>query len=252
MIVFIASAKIMTGRAPEAILSRMSEPTFSREAHEMAVQLAACSIEQLQSLLHCNREIAAENWLRYQHFCEQTELQPASFAYDGMVFQKLAPETFSDSTMDFAQDHLLIGSFLYGLLRPLDRVHPYRLEGEVCFPPDSLSRFAYWKPLLTDRLIARVKADDGILVNLASSEFKQIFDWRRVAQEVRILTPEFKIEKEGRPKTIVIYTKMCRGAMTRWIMEQRPTFPEQLRNFTYEGYRFREEKAGKLLFVMES
>lgn len=110
--------------------------------------------------------------------------------------------------------------------------------------------FDYWKPILTDWFINQIKSDDGILVNLASDEMRNLFDWKRVKQEVKIITPEFKVEKAGKLKTIVIYTKMCRGAMTRYILKNKITDMESLKVFEYEGFRL-DESAGEWMFTLE-
>ena len=130
MQILLACAKIMTGTAPEW-LPIATEPTFLAHANAHVKQLLQYSVEELQEMLNINHDIAVENWRRFQQFYDNEGLVPAVFAYDGMVFQKLAPETFSDADLRYANDHLLIGSFLYGLLRPLDIVHRYRMEGNV-------------------------------------------------------------------------------------------------------------------------
>ena len=239
----------MTGTAPQQ-LPLATEPTFLAEANANMQQLLHYSVEELQDMLRCNREIAAENWQRYRQFFDAEGLVPAVFAYDGMVFQKLAPETFSADDLSYANNHLLIGSFLYGLLRPLDMVHRYRLEGDVVLPENGVSMFDFWKPILTDWFIRKIKADDGILVNLASNEFRDLFDWKRVKKEVTVVTPQFKVDKGGKLATIVIYTKMCRGAMTRWILQNRLTSIDALKAFEYEGYTLNPD-AGDWMYVLK-
>ena len=236
MQILIACAKIMTG-ATNRKIGFTTEPLFQQQAYMNALQMATYSVEQLKDMLHVNNEIAVENWRRYQSFFDHTTRQPAAFSYDGMVFQKLAPETFSDDDLRYANEHLTIGSFLYGLLRPLDMINKYRLEGNVELPENGCSMFNYWKPILTEPFIKKVKADDGILVNLASDEFRHIFDWKSIEKELTVISPEFKVEKNGKLKTIVIYTKMCRGAMSRWIIQNRITDIDMLKTFEYEGFK---------------
>ena len=96
------------------------------------------------------------------------------------------------------QEQRRITAFLYGLLRPLDGIKPYRLEGDVRLPEKGgISMFDYWKPLLTDYFIEEIKNCGGVLINLASAEMKDLFDWKRVEQEVRVITPEFQVWKAG-------------------------------------------------------
>lgn len=241
MQILIACAKIMTDRQSSNV-PMLTSPAFQNIATAIALELSKYSPNELQELLHVNKKIASENWRRYQDFPNPDSLMPAVFSYDGMVFQKLAPESMSEGDLAYANNHLFVGSFLYGLLRPLDRIHCYRLEGNVELSyTDDKTLFDFWKPVLTDWFIKKVKEDDGILVNLASNEFKDLFDWTRVQKELTVITPEFKVEKDGKLKTIVIYTKMCRGAMTRWIIQNRITEIEKLRDFQYEGFGYESD-----------
>lgn len=249
MQILIGCAKTMTGNAPSATVTALTEPVFQSQANHHALQLATYSASELGKMLRVNPAIATENYHRYQDFFIRENRQPAVFCYDGMVFKKIAPETMSKEDLEYSNDHLMIASFLYGLLRPLDLVSRYRLEADVQLPENGgASMLEFWKPLLTDHLIKRVKADDGILVNLASEEFQGLFDYKRILRELRVITPEFKVEKGGKLKTIVIYTKMCRGAMTRWILENRTTAVEQLEAFEYEGYAL-DRDSGRWLYV---
>ena len=236
MQILIGCAKIMTGCAPSDI-SFATEPTFQSQANDNAMQMLNYSVEELCEMLHINRDMALENWTRFRSFHDNSIRQPAAFCYDGMVYQRLAPETLSDSELRYANDHLMISSFLYGILRPLDIINKYRLEGNVILPNNnSKSMFDFWKPILTDWFINKIKADDGILIYLASDEMRNLFDWKRVKSEVKVITPTFKVDKNGKLKTIVIYTKMCRGAMARYIIKNRITNIDELKSFEYEGF----------------
>ena len=196
-------------------------------------------------MLRVNAKIAAENYIRYQDFCsEDNLLVPAIGAYTGAVFKRIAPKDFTTDDFLFAQEHLRIISFLYGLLRPLDGIRPYRLEGDVRLPENGgVTMFDYWKPLLTDVFIEDVKRQDGVLLNLASAEMKDLFDWKRMEREVRVITPEFRVWKGDKPATVVIYAKMCRGEMTRFFIKNRITHPEQLKSFSWEGFTFDEGRS---------
>ena len=236
MQILIGCAKIMTGCAPSDI-SFATEPTFQSQANDNAMQMLNYSVEELCEMLHINRDMALENWKRFRSFHDNSIRQPAAFRYDGMVYQRLAPETLSDSELLYANDHIMISSFLYGILRPLDIINKYRLEGNVILPNNnSKSMFDFWKPILTDWFINKIKADDGILIYLASDEMRNLFDWKRVNKEVKVITPSFKVDKNGKLKTIVIYTKMCRGAMARYIIKNRITNIDELKSFEYEGF----------------
>lgn len=237
MQILISCAKTMA-EASDIALPAATEAPFRAEAGRTALRLAELSTDELARLLRVNRTIAAENRRRYLHFHDAPQL-PAIVAYTGIVFKHIDPASFTPEDFAHAQRHLNITSFLYGLLRPLDAIRSYRLEGDAVLPgDDDRTVFAQWPDRLTDLLIDRVRADDGILVNLASAEMKRLFDWRRVRREVRVITPEFRVREGGRLRTIVVYTKMCRGEMTRSLIRERISDPETLRGFEWEGFRY--------------
>ena len=109
--------------------------------------------------------------------------------------------------------------------------------------------FSYWRSRLTDTFIQDIKQAGGILCNLASDEMKSLFDWKRVEKEVRVVTPEFHVWKNGKLATVVIYTKMSRGEMTRFILKNRIENPEDLKGFSWEGFEFDEALSDERRFV---
>ena len=253
MLTFISCAKTMASRC-SVVVPGMTVPQFETEAVRNALDMSQYSSAELEKLLRVNAKLAAENRLRYHDFCsEDNHPMPAICAYTGAVYKRILPKDFSADDFNYAQEHLRITSFLYGLLRPLDGIKPYRLEGDVRLPEKGgASMFDYWKPLLTDCFIAEIKRQGGVLVNLASGEMKDVFDWKRVEEEVRVITPEFHVYKGGQLKTVVVYAKMCRGEMVRFIVKNRIECPEDLRAFTWEGFEFNESlsKGGFLEFVL--
>lgn len=231
MQILLSCAKTMgrTAGCPPAV----TRPAFAAEAETCVRQLLAYGPAELGQMLHVGGSVTADAALRFRRFfAPETQEVPAILAYTGIVFRYLDPTSFSEADFAYAQRHLFITSFLYGLLRPLDGIRPYRLEGDVRLPdPDGPTRFDYWKPRLTDRLIEAVRGDDGVLVNLASAEMKRLFDWRRVCAAVRVVTPEFRVADGDRLRSVVVYTKMCRGAMTRFILRNRLSAPSDLSRF---------------------
>lgn len=237
MQILISCAKTMA-TADAGIVPAASQPLFADVADRLAAQLAALSAEELGRLLRVNARLAAENRRRYLAFHDAPQLA-AITAYTGIVLKRIDPQSFSSEDFAWAQEHLNITSFLYGLLRPLDAIRPYRLEGDAMLPAaGERTLFEFWRERLTETLMERVRQDDGVLVNLASGEMKRLFDWPRVVREVRVITPEFRVREGERLKTVVVYAKMCRGEMTRRILRERITDPEALRDFEWEGFRF--------------
>ena len=242
MMTFISCAKTMTAHS-KIKTPATGTPRFAAEAIRNALDMSQFTAAELEHVLHVNSKIAASNCLRFQDFCsEANDALPALLAYTGMVYKHINPHDFTDDDFLYAQDHLLITSFLYGLLRPLDLIKNYRMEGDVRLPErGGITMFDYWKPILTDVFIETIKAQGGILVNLASAEMKDLFHWKRVEREVRIITPEFQVWKKGKPTTIVVYAKMCRGEMTRFIIKNKIEKPEELKAFNWEGFSFDAE-----------
>lgn len=252
MLVLLSCAKTMS-ETSKVKTPLTTIPRFQKEASEIALQMSQFSVEEMERLLRVNAKIAVENYRRYQAFhAEGTPELPAMLAYTGIVFKRLNPKDFSNDDFEYAQQHLRLTSFCYGLLRPLDIIRPYRLEGDVVLPElGNQTMFSYWQSQLTDAFIEDIKNAGGILCNLASDEMKSLFDWKRVEREVRVVTPEFRVWKNGKLATIVVYTKMSRGEMTRFILKNRIDNPEDLKQFSWEGFEFDEALSDdkKLVFT---
>lgn len=222
-----------------------TEPCFYNEAAQNVMSLSQFSSEQIGKLLKVNPKLAAENYFRYHNFfSEDNKGLPAILSYTGMVFKRLSVKDFSEEDFRYAQEHLFITSFLYGLLRPLDIIKSYRLEGDVKLPErDNKTMFDFWKPVLTDFFISEIKKKGGILINLASNEMKDLFDWKRICNEVRVITPDFHVYKNGKLSTVVIYSKMCRGEMTRFLLKNRIEDTELIKTFEWEGFCYNESES---------
>ena len=239
MQILLASAKIMHDVLKKAPGVVSSTPRFAHEAEAFARDMAQYSTEVIAEMLGCSQQIAGQNKLRFMRFFEQTEKIPAIFTYHGQAYKHLKAETLTEADLNYAQAHLWITSLLYGLLRPLDGILPYRMEGSVELPSgEGENMFGFWKSRLTDVLIHAVKADDGILVHLAAEEYQHLFDWQRVRKEVCIVQPLFYVRKGHDLKMQAVWAKTCRGAMTRFIIDHRITKPDDFRAFSYEGFAY--------------
>ena len=151
MQLLLSCAKTMTERS-SVPTPRTTRPAYRSEASELAAGLATLPTDELARLLRVNRRIAAENRLRYGRFHGDDDAAiPALTAYTGIVFKRIDPASFTDADFEYAQRHLNITSFLYGLLRPLDAIRTYRLEGDAVLPGrGDETMFSYWQSRLTD------------------------------------------------------------------------------------------------------
>ena len=248
MQIILASAKIMNDKLKSIPDISLSLPRFHKEADDFARDMAQYSVETIADMLGCSRQIAAQNRLRYMNFFGDTPKLPAILAYHGQAYKHLKADTLNVDDLNYSQEKLWITSFLYGLLRPLDAILPYRMEGNVELPSgDGQNMFGFWKSRLTDVLIDSVKADGGILVHLATEEYQHLFDWHRVLKEVRVVQPFFYVRKGSELKIQAVWAKTCRGAMTRFIIENCIDKPEDLCAFGYEGFTY-EPKLGEADF----
>jgi len=239
MQILLASAKIMNDSVKPVPGIDLTQPLFRDEAEAFARDMAQYPAETIAEMLSCSAAIANQNKLRFMRFFDTPPNLPAILAYHGQAYKHLKAETLTPDDLRHAQEHLWITSFLYGMLRPLDAVLTYRMEGNVELPSgQGLSMFGFWKSRLTDVLIDAVKADDGVLVHLATEEFQHLFDWSRVRREVHIVQPLFYVRKAGVLKMQAVWAKTCRGAMTRYIIEHRITSPADLCGFAYEGFAY--------------
>ena len=237
MQILLSCSKTMAAQ-PLAAPVEATSPRFKAEAEAAARQLQALDSGRIASLLKVKPPQAARVWSAYQALtAAETPEAPALAAYTGVAFRHLDPATLTAGDWRFARHHLFITSFLYGLLRPTDLIRPYRLEGNVRLPqPDGPTRFDHWKSLLTDYLIETVKADDGVLYNLASAEMKRLFCWKRVEQTLTVVTPDFKVVSGEREQSVTVYAKMCRGLAARHLIRRRATGPEGLADFLPDVY----------------
>lgn len=236
MQILLANAKIMFDKAERKPLST---PLFQSTANSLAAEMAMMDVEELARQLDCSPKIAAENWKRYQDFAVAEKL-PAILAYNGQAYKHLRAKTLSDEALAFAQEHLWITCFLYGLLRPMDGIVPYRMEHCVTLEATGDKPVnQFWRDKLTDVLIGSVKADDGILIHLSTEEYEHLFDWNRVCREVKVIHPLFYVrQSDGNLKMQAVWAKSCRGAMVRFILNNRLLTPQELTTFSHEGFEY--------------
>lgn len=230
-----------------------SEPRFPDMTQQLVAIMREKSEADIASLMHLSPNLARLNWERYQHFAERdvpmTQSYPAVLYFQGDVYQSLQASSWSEKTMVYAQDHLLILSGLYGLLRPLDRMQAYRLEmGTRLANPKGENLYDFWKEAIVRaiNLQASAQSNPGV-VNLASGEyFKSV---HTNALEVPLLEVQFKEDKNGSQKTIGIFAKKARGLMAKYIMEAQVDSFEGLKAFHGNDYHFDPSQSSEHAYI---
>lgn len=257
MISIISPAKTFASKIKKGAYSpELTLPQFIEASRPIVEATLALDKEYMAKQFGLSPKKADEAYRDWRAFISSTtQDQPTLQLYSGMVFKKIDAASFSESDWLWANEHLLVCSFVYGLLLPTDGIRAYRMEGTANLAWDrEESVFEYWRDKLTPLLISRVQASGGILFYLASEEMKQLFHWAEVERSVRVISPRFLTrEPSGGLKQIVIYTKMARGAMARHIIQNRIEDPEQLRAFSPEGFSFSSElsQGNEWVYVLE-
>ncbi len=240
MLSVISPAKKLDFETP-ATTAQYTRPDFLERSRQLIEILRDYSPQRLSELMGISDKLAALNAARFAEWqppFTPDNAKPAAQAFQGDVYVGLEAATFSDDDNAFAQQHLRILSGLYGLLRPLDLIQPYRLEmGTRLENPAGRDLYAFWKETLTAEL-DRAVAESGspVLVNLASNEYFKAIDTQRLG--ARVITPVFKDEKNGKLKVISFYAKKARGLMAAWMIHQRLDDPEGLKDFDVAGYAY--------------
>lgn len=214
-------------------------PEFTKRAAQLIGVLRDLSPGQVGDLMHISDQLATLNVARYASWTpDHADGYQAVMAFNGDVYAGLDARSLTPAGIDFAQRRLRILSGLYGLLRPLDLIHPYRLEmGTKLATPGGKDLYAFWGETITAALNAELAATQSTaLVNLASEEYFKSVKPKLLAAPV--ITPVFEDWKNGKYKIISFYAKRARGMMARFAMENAVTDPEELKAFDADGYAF--------------
>ena len=216
-------------------------PDFQTEATQLAGHARQLTLGKLKSLMDLSDNLARLNRDRFRAFVDApdaTTTRPAVFAFAGDTYQGLEAATLDPNALERAQSHLRILSGLYGVLRPLDGIQPYRLEmGSRLKTRRGTSLYDFWGDTISRSLNADAEAvGTDLLVNCASQEYFGAVD--RQALKLQIITPQFYEVKGGTPKIVSFFAKKARGAMARFIVENCVTSVKGLRDFDLGGYRF--------------
>ena len=233
-----------------------TQPDFQDDAVRLSKTARNLTLRDLKGLMDISDDLARLNRDRFKAFAAEpdpADTKPAALAFNGDTYQGLEAKTLTDDDLAWAQDHLRILSGLYGLLRPLDAIQPYRLEmGSRLKTRRGKSLYDYWGDTIAKALNAQaasVNADT--LINCASQEYFGAAD--RKALKLRVITPQFMEIKDDKPRIVSFFAKRARGAMARFVVENRLTEAEAIKDFTSGGYAYESDLSvgDKWVFVRD-
>ena len=223
---------------------KFTNATFLEEAEQINAKLKKQSPKKFGELMKISEKLSELNWQRNQDWklpFTSENARPAVYAFNGDVYSGLDAYSLKENQLEKLQDSLRILSGLYGILKPLDLMQPYRLEMGTKFPVGKAKNLpGFWKKKITQQLNDELQ-DDELFVNLASNEYFAAVDVKQLNAEV--ITPIFKDWKNDKLKVISFFAKKARGSMVRYIIDTNAKTIEDLKGFNYEGYAFSEENS---------
>lgn len=233
--------------------ARATQPKFLEEAEMINNKLERKSKKAIGKLMDISDKLAELNYQRYKEFSTpftKQNARPAVYAFAGDVYTGLDAYTIPSEKIDLLQDSLRILSGMYGLLRPLDLMQPYRLEMGTKLPINrKKDLYSFWKKTLTETLNNELE-DDELFLNLASVEYFNAIDEKKL--KVPVISPVFKDFKNGELKIISFFAKKARGSMTRFAIDKNVKTLDELKAFDYDGYSYNEkytEKDNEPVFI---
>ncbi|MEZ4858897.1 MAG: peroxide stress protein YaaA [Flavobacteriaceae bacterium] len=232
--------------------SKHTEAAFLKDSEKLNTLLKKKSAKNLSKLMSISDALGKLNYERNQEWSlpfTADNARPAVYAFSGDVYRGLDVYSLPTEKIEFMQERLRIISGLYGILKPLDLIQPYRLEMGTKMPVGkSKNLYDFWKDKITQKLNEEIQEGE-LFVNLASNEYFKAIDTKQL--KVPVVTPVFKDLKKGEYKTIMTFAKLARGYMTRYILNTKANTLDDLKGFDYEGYHYSEPMSseGELVFI---
>jgi len=243
MLVLLSPAKTLDFENAR-VIQPQTQPDFTIQAQELVSILKTRSVADLMKLMNISSKLAElnfERFLNWQPNPESADAKQAICAFKGDVYMGLDVKDWNQDDFMFAQDHIRILSGLYGVLRPLDVISPYRLEmGTDLRTKKGKTLYKFWGNRITEALNSQLKSlGEPFLINLASNEYYKSVVPSKL-KTTTIITPVFKVFKNGEYKQISFFAKKARGMMSRYMVKNQLTRPEQLMNFSEGGYHYND------------
>jgi len=248
MKIFISPAKKIN---EEKILydnTKSSKFYFQKEVDYLINELKEYSVSEIKKLMNLSDNLSHLNFDRFQNWnLKSDKVCPSIYMFEGDVYKGLKATSFNNDQLDFAQQNLRIISGLYGLLKPLDLIYPYRLEmGTKMITNKGKNLYEFWGNKLRDFLTDEI-SNDEIIINLASNEYSKSLKLKTISNQV--ITPVFKDFKNGRLKVISFFAKRARGEMANFIIINKITNCNDLKLFNYDGYKYSESSNNEIVFT---
>lgn len=253
MLLVVSPAKKLDFESP-LVTTKISQPVLLEHSEILIERCIKLSPDQIASLMKLSDKLAGLNAARFGEWSlpfTSSNARQAILAFNGDVYNGLDAASFNDTDFDFAQKHFRILSGLYGLLKPLDLMQPYRLEmGTKLDTVRGSNLYQFWGNIITNELNKTlVEQGDDFLINLASNEYFKAVNKKSI--NATIITPQFKDWKNDQYKMISFFAKKARGLMARYIIQNQLTDVEELKNFDLAGYQYNKAltKGNDLVFT---
>ncbi|WP_026837837.1 peroxide stress protein YaaA [Gillisia sp. JM1] len=221
--------------------TRGTQPQFLDTAIKINRKMSRMSKDEVSKLMDISDKLAELNYGRYKDFQEvhtKENSRPAMYAFNGDVYTGLDAYSLPVEKIDFIQDRLRILSGMYGVLKPLDLIQPYRLEmGTDLGLYSKKNLYEVWQKKVTDSLNKEMEKEE-LFINLASNEYYKAVDSKKL--KGKLITPVFKDFSKGKLKIVSFFAKKARGSMVRYIVDKEVASVEELKGFDYDGYKFSE------------
>jgi len=245
MLIIISPAKTMDSN-PVKLNTPASQPDFLPDSLEIVNVLKKYSPKRISTLMKINPKLSQLNFERYQEWelpFNEHNAKPAIYSFKGDVYNGIKIEEYTDSDLEHAQESLRILSGLYGVLRPLDLIQPYRLEmGTKLKVKRKKDLYNFWGKKLMNNLQEDLKSSNqNVLINLASAEYFKAVHLNKLTS--RIITPVFREYNNGTYKFMSVFGKRARGLMVRYILKNRINNPEEIKLFDAEGYFYNDQQS---------
>lgn len=250
MITIISPAKTLKTDIPA--IQNSNNPTLIKHSKKLAAILKKQNPNQLAELMNISAKLAQLNYDRFQEWkypYPENKSINAIYAFRGEVYTGIDIDSFTEDELNYTQNHLRILSGLYGLIKPMDAIMAYRLEmGTKLKVKENKNLYSFWGDIITKQINIELKSmEESTIINLASNEYFKSINTKII--KANIINPVFKENKSGNYKIISIFAKKARGLMTRYIMQNKITKPEELIHFDKEGYYFNDNLSSKTEYV---